>query len=91
MRYALWIVQGLLALVFLFSGGVKFLMPAEEMTAGSPLPLHHGSSEGAPVPTSIPARWLTSFTDRTRGGDTAESEQLATLTRQIEDSGRPKQ
>jgi uncharacterized membrane protein YphA (DoxX/SURF4 family) len=39
LKYALWIIQGLLALVFLFSGGVKFMMPAEEMTAGSPLPL----------------------------------------------------
>jgi uncharacterized membrane protein YphA (DoxX/SURF4 family) len=39
LTYALWIVQALLALVFLFSGSVKFMMPAEEMTAGSPLPL----------------------------------------------------
>ena len=39
MTYVLWIVQGLLALVFLFSGSVKFMMPAEMMTAGSPLPL----------------------------------------------------
>jgi uncharacterized membrane protein YphA (DoxX/SURF4 family) len=39
LRYALWIVQGLLALVFVFSGSMKFLMPPEMMTAGSPLPL----------------------------------------------------
>ena len=39
MTYVLWIVQGLLALVFLFSGSVKFMMPPEMMTAGSPLPL----------------------------------------------------
>ena len=32
-----------------------------------------------------------SFTDTTRGGDTTESEQLATRSRQIEDSGRPRQ
>ena len=39
MTYALWIIQGLLALIFLFSGSVKFMMPAEMMTAGSSLPL----------------------------------------------------
>jgi uncharacterized membrane protein YphA (DoxX/SURF4 family) len=37
-KYALWTVQILLALVFLFSGSMKFIMPVEEMTAGSPLP-----------------------------------------------------
>src|SRR5690242_3909601 len=39
MRYALWIVQGLLALVFLFAGITKFTMPYEEMVAGMPVPL----------------------------------------------------
>jgi len=34
----LWIVQGLLALVFLFAGGMKFMMSPEEMSAGTPLP-----------------------------------------------------
>jgi hypothetical protein len=34
----LWIVQGLLALVFLFTGGMKLLMPIEELTAQTPLP-----------------------------------------------------
>ena len=38
MNVALWIVQGLLALVFLFAGGVKFVMPGEEMAAGTPFP-----------------------------------------------------
>ena len=38
MNYALWIVQGLLALVFLFAGGVKLVMPIEEMTKQVPLP-----------------------------------------------------
>jgi hypothetical protein len=27
MNYALWIVQGLLALVFLFAGGIKLILP----------------------------------------------------------------
>ena len=38
MNYALWIVQGLLALVFLFAGGMKLVMPVEEMTKQVPLP-----------------------------------------------------
>jgi hypothetical protein len=28
----LWIIQGLLALVFLFAGAMKFITPIEEMT-----------------------------------------------------------
>ena len=38
MTYALWIVQGLLALIFLFAGGMKLVMPVEEMTKQVPLP-----------------------------------------------------
>jgi len=38
MNSALWIVQWLLALVFLFAGGVKLVMPIEAMTAQVPLP-----------------------------------------------------
>ena len=38
MNYALWIVQGLLALLFLFAGGMKLVMPVEEMTKQIPLP-----------------------------------------------------
>jgi uncharacterized membrane protein YphA (DoxX/SURF4 family) len=38
MTYALWIVQGLLALLFLFAGGMKLVLPIEEMTAQMPLP-----------------------------------------------------
>ena len=38
MKYALWIVQGLLALLFLFTGGTKLLLPLEELTAQIPLP-----------------------------------------------------
>ena len=37
-RVALWIVQGLLAALFLFAGGMKLVMPIEEMTAQMPLP-----------------------------------------------------
>jgi len=36
--YALWIVQVLLAAMFLFVGGMKLVLPIEEMTAGTPLP-----------------------------------------------------
>jgi hypothetical protein len=38
MTYALWIVQALLALVFLFAGGMKLVLPIEELTAQLPLP-----------------------------------------------------
>lgn len=36
---ALWIVQGLLALLFLFAGSMKLIVPIEMMTAQMPLPL----------------------------------------------------
>lgn len=39
MTYGLWIVQGLLALVFLFAGGMKLVTPAEEMMKQMPLPV----------------------------------------------------
>jgi len=39
LTYALWIVQGLLAVVFLFAGGAKLVMSVEEMTKGVPVPL----------------------------------------------------
>ncbi len=38
MTYALWIVQGLLALIFLFSGGMKLVLPIEVLTEQMPLP-----------------------------------------------------
>ena len=34
----LWIIQGLLALLFLVAGGAKLVMPIEEMTKGTSLP-----------------------------------------------------
>jgi len=34
----LWLVQGLLAFVFLFAGGMKLAMPIEALTQQSPLP-----------------------------------------------------
>jgi len=39
MTYALWIVQGLLALLFLFAGGVKLVLPLEKLTGPMPVPL----------------------------------------------------
>jgi hypothetical protein len=39
MTIALWIVQVLLAAVFLFAGYAKLAMPAEELAAASPLPV----------------------------------------------------
>jgi hypothetical protein len=38
MTYALWIVQGLLALIFLFAGGMKPVLPLEVLTQQVPLP-----------------------------------------------------
>jgi uncharacterized membrane protein YphA (DoxX/SURF4 family) len=35
---ALWIIQALLALLFVFAGGMKFVLPIEEMTKQIPLP-----------------------------------------------------
>src|SRR6476619_4348911 len=39
MNIVLWILQILLALLFLFSGGVKFVMPVAEMTKQMKIPL----------------------------------------------------
>jgi uncharacterized membrane protein YphA (DoxX/SURF4 family) len=39
MTYALWIVQGLLALIFLFTGGMKLILPLEAMMKQMPVPL----------------------------------------------------
>ena len=38
MTYALWIVQALLAILFLFAGVAKLVMPIEEMTKDVQLP-----------------------------------------------------
>ena len=38
MNYALWIVQGLLALLFLFAGGMKLVLPLDAMTGPIALP-----------------------------------------------------
>jgi uncharacterized membrane protein YphA (DoxX/SURF4 family) len=38
MTYALWIVQVLLAALFLFAGGVKLVSPIEEMTKDIAMP-----------------------------------------------------
>jgi DoxX-like family len=38
MTYALWIVQGLLALLFLFTGGMKLVLPLEKMAGPVELP-----------------------------------------------------
>ncbi|HEV8722242.1 MAG TPA: DoxX family protein [Candidatus Binatia bacterium] len=39
MNVALWIAQALLAAIFLFAGGLKLVMPIEEMMKQMPLPL----------------------------------------------------
>jgi uncharacterized membrane protein YphA (DoxX/SURF4 family) len=39
MNIALWIVQGLLAALFLFAGGMKLLMPLDEMMKQMPIAL----------------------------------------------------
>lgn len=38
MNIALWIVQGLLALLFLFAGGMKLVLPPEELAGPVALP-----------------------------------------------------
>ena len=38
MTRALWIVQGLLAALFLFAGGMKLILPLEALTGPVPLP-----------------------------------------------------
>jgi hypothetical protein len=38
MTYVLWIVQGLLALLFLFTGGTKLVLPLDVLTEQFPLP-----------------------------------------------------
>ncbi len=38
MTYALWIVQGLLAALFLFAGGMKLVLPLEKLTGPVQLP-----------------------------------------------------
>ncbi len=38
MTYAQWIVQGLLAALFLFAGGTKLVLPLEKLAGPMPLP-----------------------------------------------------
>jgi hypothetical protein len=38
MTRALWAVQGLLALIFLFAGGIKLVLPHEKLAGPAPLP-----------------------------------------------------
>ncbi|HMF58109.1 MAG TPA: DoxX family protein [Pyrinomonadaceae bacterium] len=38
MTYALWIVQVLLALIFLFTGGIKLILPLDALKGPIPLP-----------------------------------------------------
>src|SRR5438094_6707125 len=38
MNIALWIVQGLLAALFLFAGGMKLVLPLDKLTGPFPLP-----------------------------------------------------
>jgi hypothetical protein len=48
MTYALWIVQGLLALVFLFAGGMKLVLPLQTLTEQMPLPAPSCASSAWP-------------------------------------------
>lgn len=38
MTYALWIVQVVLAVVFLFAGGMKLVLPVEQLAGQMPIP-----------------------------------------------------
>lgn len=37
-RFALWTIQGLLAALFLFTGGMKLVLPVAALTRGVPIP-----------------------------------------------------
>ncbi len=39
MRVALWVVQGLLAAIFLFAGGVKLVLPPEDLVGPVAMPI----------------------------------------------------
>ena len=43
MKKTLWTIQILLALMFLFAGSAKFIMPVDQMTQGMPAALANGS------------------------------------------------
>jgi hypothetical protein len=43
LNIALWVVQVLLALLFLFAGGIKLVMPIDEILKQMPLALPGGS------------------------------------------------
>lgn len=43
MKKTLWVIQILLALLFLFAGGAKFFMPVDQMAKGMPAALATGS------------------------------------------------
>jgi len=43
MKKTLWTIQILLALLFLFAGGAKFVMPVDQMIQGMPAALASGS------------------------------------------------
>jgi len=43
MKKTLWTIQILLALLFLFAGGAKFVMPVDQMIKGMPAALANGS------------------------------------------------
>ena len=38
MTYVLWIIQGLLALLFLWAGGMKLVLPLEQLAGPIPMP-----------------------------------------------------
>ena len=78
MNIALWIAQGLLAALFLFAGGMKLVMPIEEMTKQMPtaglVPALHRRVRGArrarPDPPLAPAHSAGPDTaGRRRAGD----------------------
>ena len=43
MKKTLWTIQILLALLFLFAGGAKFVIPMDQITQGMPAALANGS------------------------------------------------
>ncbi len=61
MTYALWVVQGLLALLFLFTGGMKLVLPLEAMQGPVELPGLFFGGQLAPALLSVVVGLLAAF------------------------------
>ena len=83
MRYALWIVQGLLAALFLFASGVKLIMPIEELTRQIPL------TGPTPLAATGPARLISSPVGRPGGPNSCRCRRQVYITILFDIDTRP--